>query len=105
MSHQDAQNPLTVKLILGERIQTGQGTRAEVILRGGEEIIQLRAGSLFTVNEVNEVETKLAIPIGKAAFAEDLRRLKRRLEVRQLPQLLRLEQILSWVWGMVKLVC
>ncbi len=83
VSHQDAQNPLTVKLILGERIQTGQSTRAEVILRGGEEIIQLRAGSLFTVNEVNEVETKLAIPIGKAAFRVDPeRRLKRRFEVR-----------------------
>ena len=83
VSHQDAQNPLTVKLILGERIQTGQSTRAEVILRGGEEIIQLRAGSLFTVNEVNEVETKLVIPIGKAAFRVDPKhRLKRRFEVR-----------------------
>ena len=39
--------------MVGERIQTGRETQAEVSLRGGEEVIQLRSGSLFTVNDLS----------------------------------------------------
>ena len=63
--------------------------------------------SLFTVNEVNEVETKLAIPIGKAAFRVDPeRRLKRRFEVRTVTAVIgvRGTDFVMGV-GMVKLVC
>jgi len=83
LTHQDAQNPLEVKLLVGERIQTGKDTQAEVSLRGGEEVIQLRSGSLFTVNDLSEKQTKLSMPIGKAKFKVDpKRKLKRGFQVR-----------------------
>ena len=83
LTHQDAQKPLEVKLLVGERIQTGRETQAEVSLRGGEEVIQLRSGSLFTVNDLSRKQTKLSMPIGKAKFKVDPRRkLKRRFQVR-----------------------
>ena len=46
-------------------------------------MIQLRSGSLFTVNDLSRKQTKLSMPIGKAKFKVDPRRkLMRRFQVR-----------------------
>ncbi|MGA1599053.1 MAG: hypothetical protein ACO4AU_08380, partial [bacterium] len=71
LTHNDPQNPLEVKLLVGEQMQTGVGTQAEVSLRGGEEIIKMRSGTLLTVSTLDEQATKLFMPVGDAQFEVD----------------------------------
>jgi hypothetical protein len=79
LTHNDPQNPLEVKLLVGEQMQTGVGTQAEVSLRGGEEIIKMRSGTLLTVSTLDEQATKLFMPVGDAQFEVDPNRAIKRL--------------------------
>ncbi len=79
----DPATPVRVNLAKGIRVQTGANSQAVVNLRGGEEVVQLRSNSLFSLDGVEQQETKIRMPVGKAQFKIDPNRaVKRRFQVR-----------------------
>ena len=83
LTNDDPDNPLRVELQKNTRVQTGANSQALVTLRRGEEVIQLRSNSLFSLDQLGEEETQIRMPVGKAQFRVDPnRRIKRRFVVR-----------------------
>ena len=73
-------NKLGFKLPLlnGDRVQTGANSKAVITLIFSKEVIQLSSRSFFEVDDVNEVQSKIALLTGKGQFKIPKNKLKRK---------------------------
>ena len=55
-------------LFNGDHLQTGANSKAKIILKFSKEVIQLSSRSFFEVDDVNAVQSKIALLTGKGQF-------------------------------------
>ena len=55
-------------LLNGDHVQTGANSKAKIILKFSKEVIQLSSRSFFEVDDVNAVQSKIALLTGKGQF-------------------------------------
>lgn len=69
---------MKVKLNNGDRVQTGTDTKATILLKFREEVIQLNSRSFFQMDNVSKSQSKVALLTGKGQFKVPTKRLKRK---------------------------